>query len=275
VSERPFGTVAVVGAGEMGAGVGRLLRESGLRVITSLEGRGLGTVARARAAGMEDAGSPAEAAAGSDVFLSIVPPGQALALARAVGHETAPLYVDCNAISPRSAVAVGEMIGERYVDAAIIGGPDAPRFYACGPCAGQLARLPLDVRVLEGPLGQASALKMCYAALTKGLTALLTESMVTAEDAGLREALEKELADSQPQLLAAARRGIPAMVPKAYRWVAEMEEIAVTFAAAGLTPKMHEGAAEVYRFVESTGVGGSAGTLEQVVAELRGRLERP
>jgi 3-hydroxyisobutyrate dehydrogenase-like beta-hydroxyacid dehydrogenase len=272
VAQRPIGTVAVVGAGDMGAGVGRHLRQSGLRVITSLDGRRAQTAARARAAGIEDAGSPADAAASCDVFLSIVPPGQALALARAVGRDTAPLYVDCNAISPRSAVAVGEVVGEGYVDAGIIGSPEAPRFYACGPRAFELARLPLDLRLLDGPIGQASGLKMCYAALTKGLTALLTESMVAAEGGGLREALELELAESQPQLLASARKGIPAMLPKAYRWVTEMEEIAATFAVAGLTPRMHEGAADVYRFVESAAVPAPAGTLDEVVAELRRAL---
>jgi 3-hydroxyisobutyrate dehydrogenase-like beta-hydroxyacid dehydrogenase len=262
-------TVAVISAGEMGAAVGRRLRLAGLRVVTSLQGRGSQTAARAEAAGIEDAGSLAGAAAACDLFLSIVPPGQALALAEAVGRDAVPLFVDCNAISPRSAVAVGEVVGKRYVDAGIIGFPDAPRFYACGPHASELTRLPLDVRVIKGPIGHASTLKMCYASLTKGLTALLTESMVAAEASGLRDALERELADSQPQLLAAAQRGIPAMLPKAHRWVAEMEEIAATFAAAGLTPRMHEGAADIYRFVESATVSSPATALDEVVRELR------
>jgi hypothetical protein len=169
-------------------------------------------------------------------------------------------------------VRVGEAVGHRYVDVGIIGAPQAPRFYASGPHAAELARLPLDVRVLEGPIGLASALKMCYASLTKGLIALLTESMVTAEGAGLRETLERELAESQPGLLAAAQRGVPGMVPKAYRWVAEMEEIAATFAARGLTPRMLEGAADVYRFVESAALPAGRRTLDEVVADLHRSL---
>ena len=253
----------------MGAAVARRLRSAGWLVVTSLEGRSARTRSLAAAAGVEDAGSLAAAVRRADVILSILPPGRALELARAVGRDAGPLYVDCNAVSPATAVAVGEAVGERYVDAGIIGPPDAPRFYASGPCAQELAELPLDVRVLEGPVGHASGLKMCYAALTKGLTALLTESMVTAEAMGLRQALEAELADSQPQFLSAAHVGLPAMVPKAYRWVAEMEEIAATFAACGLTPRMLEGAAEVYRFVEAAA---PAGGFEEVVTELRRAL---
>lgn len=260
--------VAVISTGAMGSGVARLLRRGGLRVVTSLAGRGARTRELAAAAGVEDVGDLAAAVREADVLLSILPPGNALDLARAVGRDPGPLYVDCNAVSPMTARAIGEVVGPRCVDAGIIGGPDAPRFYASGPRAAELASLPLDVRVMDGEIGQASAVKMCYAALTKGLTALLTESMVTADAMGVTAALEAELADSQPQFLAGARRGLPGMVPKAYRWVAEMEEIAATFEAAGMTPKMLEGAADVYRFVEASGADGR-GDLPAVIKALR------
>lgn len=260
-------TVALFSPGEMGSAVGRRLRGAGLRVVTCLEGRGEATGRRAQDAGIEDAGTLAAALRPSDIVLSIVPPGRALELARAVGRDAGPLYVDCNAVSPATARRIGEVVGERYVDAGIIGPPGAPRLYACGPHAAELAALPLDVRILEGGIGRASALKMCYASLTKGLTALLTQSTVAAEALGVSKALRAELADSQPQLLAAARRGVPDMVPKAYRWVAEMEEIAATFAAVGLTPRMLEGAAEVYRSVEEA-VPPDVEDLEAVVGAL-------
>src|SRR5207248_968714 len=112
------------------------------------------------------------------------------------------------------------------------------------------------------------------AALTKGLTALLTESMVTAEALGVTGALRAELADSQPQFLAGARRGLPAMIPKAYRWVAEMEEIADTFAGVGLTPRMLEGAADVYRLVESAGADGGRSQRLLVGASVREMVGR-
>ena len=265
-------TVAVISPGEMGSAVGRRLREGGLRVVTSLAGRTGRTRALAADAGIEDAGSLAAAIRQSDVVLSILPPARALELAEAVGRDPGPLYVDCNAVSPASASAIGRAVGERYVDAGIIGAPTAPRFYASGPHAAELAELPLDVRVLDGDIGQASGLKMCYAALTKGLTALLTESMVTADVLGVSEALRLELGDSQPLFLTGARQGLPGMVPKAYRWIAEMEQIATTFEAAGLTPRMLLGAADVYRLVEEARAaagGDGLDSLDGVVGAIR------
>jgi 3-hydroxyisobutyrate dehydrogenase-like beta-hydroxyacid dehydrogenase len=244
-------TVAVISPGEMGSAVGRRLREGGLRVVTALDQRGEISRKRAADAGIEDAGSLAQAVAEADVLLAILPPGRALGLARAVGRNPRPIYVDCNAISPATVREISAVVGERFVDAGIIGMPGAPRFYVSGPLSAVISELPLDVRDLGGDIGQASGLKMCYAALTKGLTALLTESTTTAAALGVSEALQAELADSQPQFLAGAQ-ALPRMVPKAYRWVAEMEEIAATFAAAGLTPRMLQGAADVYRLVEAS-----------------------
>lgn len=269
----PSPTVAVVSPGEMGTGVGRRLREGGLRVVTTLAGRSERTRQRAAAAGLEDVGSLAAAVREADVLLSILPPGRALELAEAVGRDPGPLYVDCNAVSPATASAIAAVIGERFVDAGIIGAPSAPRFYASGRHAAELAALPLDVRVIDGEVGEASALKMCYAALTKGLSALLTEAAVAAEAYGVAGALREELADSQPQFLAGARR-LPGVVPKAYRWVAEMEEIAATFEQVGLTPRMLLGAADVYRLVEAARAEAAQplDDLDAMVAELRRAL---
>lgn len=244
-------TVAVMSTGDMGTGVARRLRRGGVRVVTALEGRSLRTRAGAEAAGVEDAGSLERALAEAEIVLSIVPPARALELATSVGRDAGPLYVDCNAVSPATARRIADAIGDRYIDAAIIGGPQAPRFYASGPLAAELTRLPLDVRVIDGPIGHASALKMCYAALTKGLTALLTESTTAAAILGVADHLHAELADSQPQFLARARSEMPRMLPKAYRWIAEMEEIADTLGSVGLTPQMLLGAADVYRLVEA------------------------
>ena len=267
-------TVAVLSPGDMGSAVGRRLHEAGLRVVSALEGRSDETRARAHEAGIEDVGTVADAVRECDVLLSILPPGRALDLAEAVGKSPDCLYVDCNAVSPLTARTMAAVIGDRFVDAGIIGMPDAPRLYLSGPLASDLASLPLDVRVVDGEIGHASALKMCYAGLTKGLTALLTESMVTAATFGVTEALAEELADSQPRFLAGAR-GLPGMVPKAYRWIAEMEEIAATFAAAGMTPMMLEGAADIYRLVESARAASDTplSDLDTVVAALRRALE--
>jgi 3-hydroxyisobutyrate dehydrogenase-like beta-hydroxyacid dehydrogenase len=250
-------TVAVISIGSMGAGIARQLRS--LQVVTALQGRSAETRARARALGIEDVGSPAEAARRADLVLSIVPPGRALEVARAAGPASR-LYADCNAISPATSRAIARVVGSGYIDAAIIGSPISPRLYAAGPLADRLRQLPLEVRTLEGEAG-ASALKMCYAALTKGLTALLTESLVASRQLGVWPALAAELEESQPGFRL-AMDSLPKMVPKAYRWIDEMEEIAATFAACGLTPKMLQGAADVYRAVEDARPLPSRGTEE-------------
>jgi 3-hydroxyisobutyrate dehydrogenase-like beta-hydroxyacid dehydrogenase len=176
------------------------------------------------------------------------------------------LYVDCNAIAPETARAVGRIVesaGARFVDAGIIGPPPRPgatgtRFYAAGAAAADFARLRdhgLDVRVIGERPGDASAVKMCYAALTKGTTAIMTQLLIAAERLGVSGPLRAELEESQPEMLQRMRRSVPAMVPKAHRWVGEMEEIARTFTAAGLTPLTFEGAAALYAFVADTPLG--------------------
>jgi 3-hydroxyisobutyrate dehydrogenase-like beta-hydroxyacid dehydrogenase len=175
------------------------------------------------------------------LILSIVPPGDALALARRLvpvltAANKKPVYVDCNAVSPRSMLEIADVIGETgapFVAAGIIGPPPKPginrtKIYASGPAASLFAKLNdygLTVRVLEGPLTAASALKMSYAGITKGFTALGAAMMLAATRGGSAEALKAELADSRPDLLAYLGNQVPAMYSKAYRWVAELEEI--------------------------------------------------
>jgi 3-hydroxyisobutyrate dehydrogenase-like beta-hydroxyacid dehydrogenase len=177
----------------------------------------------------------------SDFLLSIVPPGDALALAQRLAGvlgaaNKKPVYVDCNALSPQTVERIAAVIavtGCPFVGAGIIGPPPKPgttntKFYAAGPAAADFARLNdfgLIVRVLAGPLTAASALKMSYAGITKGFTALGAAMMLAATRGGSAEALKAELAESQPALLGFLTRQTPAMYSKAYRWVAEMEEI--------------------------------------------------
>jgi 3-hydroxyisobutyrate dehydrogenase-like beta-hydroxyacid dehydrogenase len=252
--------VAVIAPGMMGAGVGRRLTDNGVKVLTSLTGRSPETLRRASAAGMMPASD--EEIAASDFILSILPPGDAVALAqRFVPTLTAsnakPIYVDCNAVSPPTTERVAATLaptGSTFVDVGIIGGPpqpgDAgPRFYASGPHAQRFATLKpygLDIRVLEGPLTAASALKMSYAGITKGTQALGAAMMLAATRGGSADALFAELSGSQPQILAWMKRQLSLMPPKAYRWVAEMHEIADFV---GEDPSAHElyvGAAHFY-----------------------------
>jgi 3-hydroxyisobutyrate dehydrogenase-like beta-hydroxyacid dehydrogenase len=291
----PVNTIAILTPGDMGHSVGNVLRAGGLRVVTCLQGRSPRTAALAREAGIEDVGDYESLVRVADMILSILAPSAAgevadrvAAAVRSTGAR--PLFVECNAIAPQTVRAIGARLvatGARFVDAGIIGGPPEPghadaRIYASGGDAGEFAQLRatgLDVRVLGPEIGQASGLKMCYAALTKGLTALATELLVAAKAMGLEEALRAEHSQGQQALLRHFERSLPSMPPKAYRWVGEMEEIAATFEHLGLTPLILQGAAEMYRFVGTTPLGQETPelrtrgqTLDDVVAELAAGL---
>jgi L-threonate 2-dehydrogenase len=232
--------VAIIAPGMMGSAVGRRLVQHGLKVTTVLDGRSAESLARAREAGMVPV-TDTEAVT-ADVVMSIVPPAAAVPLAerllpRLQASRQKPIYVDCNAVNPKTVVEIASIItstGCPFVDAGIIGGPpkpnyDGPVFYASGDAAGRFAALGeygLKVRVLDGPAGAASAVKMSYAGITKGFTALSAAMMLAAAREGTAETLHRELSESQPALLAWLTRQMPAMYSKAYRWVAEMEEIA-------------------------------------------------
>src|SRR5215813_3956153 len=234
-------TVAVIAMGEMGSGVARRLHERGATVITSLAGRSAASAARAQKAGAIPVATDEELTAQADFILSIVPPGDAVALAerlapsiRKAGRNI--IYVDCNAVSPQTAERIGGALKDTgcvYVDAGIIGPPPGPNsrtiFYASGPGAAAFERLAacgLSIRVMEGPNGAASAMKLSYAGITKGCTAIGAAMMLGSTRGGTADALLQELSESQPMLLNWMRGFVSRMPPKAYRWVAEMEEIA-------------------------------------------------
>jgi 3-hydroxyisobutyrate dehydrogenase-like beta-hydroxyacid dehydrogenase len=233
-------TVAIIAPGVMGSGVGQRLAENKVTVLTSLAGRSEATVARAREAGM--IGVADSQLAEADFLLSIVPPGEAVGLARRLAptlraSNKKTVYVDCNAVSPPTAQEVADVIATTsclFVDGAIIGGPPKPgsrytTMYVSGQGAHDVARLNdygLIVRVLDGPLTAASALKMSYAGITKGYTAIAAAMMLAATRGGTAEALKAELQESQPHLWASLMRQVPGMYSKAYRWVAELDEIA-------------------------------------------------
>jgi 3-hydroxyisobutyrate dehydrogenase-like beta-hydroxyacid dehydrogenase len=262
--------VAIVAAGEMGGGVGRRLVEHGLTVLTSLRGRSATSAARAARAGLIDASDGDLAAC--DIILSIVPPKDALGLAERLRPALAstakkPVYVDCNAVAPESVKEIATLVaatGARFVDAGIIGPPPsesqraATTFYASGQAAGEFAALSdfgLTIRVLDGDIGAASALKMSYAGLTKGFTALGAAMMLGASQAGVAEALRQELSESQPHFLSYLRNAVPGMFPKAYRWVAEMEEIGAFVERTPGGEDIYRGTADLYRHIAS-GVAG-------------------
>jgi 3-hydroxyisobutyrate dehydrogenase-like beta-hydroxyacid dehydrogenase len=252
--------IGLLNPGEMGAAVGGCLTGRGLDVLWASDRRSPETADRAKAAGLTDAGTARDVAAQADVILSVCPPHAAADVAWAV-HGFTGVYVDANAIAPGTARQIAELIaagGGRYVDGGIIGSPPTTpgrsRLYLSGPDAAALhtvhelfAGTALDARIVPGAPTAASAVKMAYAAWTKGSSALLLDARALARAEGVEDTLLAEWALSQPRLADQVERSAQAAVTKGWRWVGEMEEIAHTMADAGLPDGFHQAAAEIYR----------------------------
>ncbi|MBV9583604.1 MAG: NAD(P)-dependent oxidoreductase, partial [Alphaproteobacteria bacterium] len=216
-----------------------------------------------------------------------LPPGEAEALARQMAPALSelkkkPIYVDCNAISPQTAARVAAIIeptGAKFVDGGIIGGPpragySGPAIYASGPAVGETKVLRdwgLDWRAIDGPVGAASGLKMSYAGITKGSTAIAAAMLLGAARFGCGEALVAELSSSQPDLLKRMKGSIPGMYDKAYRWVAEMEEISDFLGDNPPSRDMYTAIARLYDYLaaaeaeEKPGPDNAIKTLDRVL----------
>jgi 3-hydroxyisobutyrate dehydrogenase-like beta-hydroxyacid dehydrogenase len=255
-------TVGLLHPGEMGAAVGQCLVAAGHQVLWVPEGRSPASAARAAAAGLTAAASGGLAGLirRADVIISVCPPQAALDLARQVAGFGG-VYADANAVSPdtvREIARIVEAGGASCVDGGIIGTPPvAPgfiRLYLSGARAPEVQRLfaggEVDARVIGDALGAASAVKMAYASWTKGSAALLLTARALARADGVEDVLLDEWDGSQPGLVERSDRAAGSAAAKGWRWVAEMEEIAETMAAAGLPDGFHQAAAEVYRRVQ-------------------------
>ena len=264
-----LGTIAILSPGSMGSAVGQVLRDSGYDVVTNLDGRSERTRALAEQAGFRAVSGIDGIVEEADLVMSILVPSEAISVAREAAAAmkrtgASPAYADCNAVSPDTARELGGIIeaaGGRFIDAGIIGGPPGsgspPRFYASGPheaVIGELDGKGIIVPLLGGDVGRASAIKMCYASLTKGVSALQTAALVAAYRLGLSSELESEMSSSQANVLAQMQSviGLPG---KAFRWVGEMEEIAATFESVDVTGNFHHGAAEIFRMVANSPLG--------------------
>jgi 3-hydroxyisobutyrate dehydrogenase-like beta-hydroxyacid dehydrogenase len=250
-------TVGVLHPGEMGAAVAAVLRDSGHRVSWASEGRSDETRRRAEQAGLDDAGSAGELARRSDIVVSVCPPHAAVEVARSVSGFRG-VFVDANAVSPATAREVAGIVeadGAEFVDGGIVGSPPraagTTRLYLSGEnaatVAGLFAGTVVDARVVSDEVGAASAVKMAYAAWTKGTAALLIAIRDLARAERVDAALAEEWRRSLPDLPDRLERALASAGAKGWRWVGEMEEIASTFSAAGLPGGFHEAAAEVFR----------------------------
>jgi 3-hydroxyisobutyrate dehydrogenase-like beta-hydroxyacid dehydrogenase len=252
-------TVGVLHPGSMGVSVAAALQASGHSVLWASEHRSEATRRRAEDQGLRDVITLEDLCRQSDVIVSVCPPIAAEDLAaRVLASGFEGLYLDANATSPERAQRIGSAMaaaGVTFVDGGIIGGPalhpnttwlclsgaDARQAAAC--FSGGM----LEVQVVGGDIGRASALKMCYGAYTKGTTALLAAILGTAEAWGVRHELERQWARDDGTFVDSTNGRVLRVTAKAWRFVDEMEQIAETFEAAGLPGSFHQAAADVYR----------------------------
>jgi 3-hydroxyisobutyrate dehydrogenase-like beta-hydroxyacid dehydrogenase len=275
-------TVALLHPGNMGSTIGAAAATSGVRVLWASEGRSDASRDRARQSSLIETRTLAEAVRASQVVLSVCPPEAAVEMARKVaGLNFSGIYVDANAVSRFTAEAIGRIVtqsGAGFVDGGIIGAPvkksGTTRLYLSGERAREVAELfarsMLDARVIGAIPGAASALKLAYAAWTKGTDILLLAIRTLAAHEGIDEALLQEWSVSQKELENRCLRAAAVATPKAWRYVGEMEEIAEAFEAAGLSGGFHKAAADVCRrltrFKDQTD---PAPTLLEVIETLR------
>ena len=276
-------TIGILHPGAMGTAIAASALRSGHQVCYASEGRSESTLARAAEHGLRDLETLPALCAACSIIISVCPPyaaGDVAGQVLACGFNG--LYLDANAISPGSSRRIGEMLSSaniHYVDGGVIGGPPrAPGetwLYLSGPdpdarrLAGCFSAGPLETGILGDEIGKASALKMCYAAYTKGTTALLASILALSESLGVREDLyaqwERDWPGFPVQTESRARR----VASKAWRFAGEMDEIASTFRSAGLPDGFHAAAGEVYRRLEGFKDAGEAPDLLSVLVRLR------
>jgi len=257
----PGTTIGLLHPGEMGAAIGRCLVEQGHTVLWLAQDRGPDTAHRAAAAGLTEAASLADLSGRAEVIFSVCPPQAARAVAESVAAAGfGGRYVDANAIAPQTTRAVGEVLakaGATFTDGGIIGlapkpgAAQGPRFYLSGDGAAEVAALfdgsPVRGEVVDGGIGAASAVKLAYAAWTKGSAALLLAARALARAERVEGMLTAEWGVSQPGLSQRAESAARSAAAKGWRWDAEMTEIAAAMADAGLPAGFHRAAAEVFR----------------------------
>ncbi|HXF60190.1 MAG TPA: DUF1932 domain-containing protein [Caldilineaceae bacterium] len=283
MEEYTISGIGILHPGQMGISVAAAARNSGHTVYWVSAGRSAQSRARAEQHGLLDAGSLERLCQECDLILSVCPPHAAEEVAGAVaGCGYGGIYVDANAIAPQRAVAIGEQVsraGASFVDGGIIGGPawkpGTTWLYLSGPQASAVAACfaagPLETEVIGAEIGKASALKMCYAAYTKGTTALLAAILGAAETLGVRAELEAEWGRGGSAFAQETQRKVREATAKAWRFVGEMEEIAATFEAAGMPGGFHRAAADIYTRMAGFKDAPNTPPLDEALAA----LERP
>lgn len=272
--------IGIIHPGEMGISIAAAAQHNGPHVYWASAGRSVATHERAARHQLHDVGTVANLCAACSIIISLCPPHAAEKIAEAVlAHNFRGLYLEANAVAPQRVTRLSEALatgGITLVDGCIIGGPawtpGATHLYLSGPQAEAVAACfinsPLATHVMGPEVGQASALKMCYAAYTKGTTALLSAILATAEQLKVREALNARWSQDEPGFAEQVERRVCQATAKAWRFVGEMEEIAATFREAGLPDEFHLGAAAIYRRLASFRTASEKPPLAEVLAAL-------
>ncbi len=252
-------TLGILHPGQMGRYVAETALNSGCDVRWIARGRSCETVARAERLNLIDRGSLPELCADCEVIVSVCPPHAAVEVATAVsGCGFGGLYIDANAVSPAKSTLIGEIVvagGSTYVDGGIIGNPQPEPghtwLYLAGREAARAAACfhagPLTTSILGEQTGSASAIKMCFAAWTKGSTALLCTILGAAEQLGVLSELLEQWSLNGSDFAGRATGRARNVTAKAWRFAGEMEEIAATFAAAGVPAGFHQSAGDIYQ----------------------------
>jgi 3-hydroxyisobutyrate dehydrogenase-like beta-hydroxyacid dehydrogenase len=272
--------MGILHPGEMGISVAASAQNSGCEVYWVSQGRRGPTRERAMKFRLRDAETLPGLCRQCRIVVSVCPPHAAESLAADVASAGfRGIYVDANAIAPQRTMKIGKMMsdtGITFVDGGIIGSPawkaGTTCMYLSGPQACEVANCfkagPLDTKVIGAGVGKASALKMCYAANTKGTVALLAAILATAETLGVREELFEQWRNEDPAFPVQAQKRIQGAAPKAWRWVGEMEEIAKTFSEAGLPGGFHSSAANIYQRLARFKDSNTPPTPEEVLGAL-------
>jgi len=270
----------VIHPGMMGICVAATLQNSGHEVYWASEGRSPQTRKRAENFNLFDAGSLAGLCDTCSLIISVCPPHAAEEMAEQVlAHSFQGVYLDVNAISPQRTIHIGQRMragGVDFVDGGIIGLPVWERgktwLYLSGDKAPQAASFcsggPLETTVVGNEVGKASALKMCYAAYTKGTTALLCGILATAQVLGVRGELETQWSRDWANFGEQAGERVRNVTAKAWRFAGEMTEIAATFREAGLPGEFHAAAEMIYRRMAGFKDAPSTPALEEVLEKL-------
>lgn len=280
-------TIGILHPGEMGISVAASARNSGHRVYWASDHRSDRTRSRAERHGLIDAGSPSQLCQSCEIMISVCPPHAAEDVANSVRNSGFKgYYLDANAISPQRTIKIGQMLGSngiRFIDGGIIGGPAwRPKetwLYLSGKDAGVIADClgngSLETKIIGDEIGKASALKMCYAAYSKGTTALLAAILATAESLGVRDELYQQWEMDDSGFADQANRRVSRVTAKAWRFEGEMHEIASTFQEAGLPNGFHEAAAEIYRCMAGFKDSPEPPKLEVVLSAVLKEQNRP